>query len=356
MPDRFGFITEHTVGHVTFERLLREAVADDGDIEAGWFPLGFEPRGALERLPAVRGNWSVRSSLRARALLARHRGPWDALLFHTQTPSQLSVGLMRRTPTVLSIDATPRNIDTVATGYRHAVGGRRVEAAKARVVGRAFRAAAALVAWSGWVRRSLVDDYGVNAEKIHVIPSGTVIPTRVPDREQDRLRLLFVGGDFERKGGDDLLAALGRLDPAPDLHVVTRSDVSSRDGITVHRDVAPGSARLEALYASCNAFVLPTMADASPHVIIEAMASGLPVISTPTGAIPEMVVDGETGLLVPPGEPEALAGAISALADAPLRARLGATARALAVERFDARRNARAVLETMKAATTLRPQ
>jgi glycosyltransferase involved in cell wall biosynthesis len=351
MPDRFAFIVEHTVGHVTFERLLREAVARDGEIEAGWFALGFPPRGALERCPPLSGNWTVRSSVRARALLARHPGPWDALLFHTQTPSQLSVGLMRRTPTVLSIDATPRNIDTVATGYRHAVGSARVEAAKARVVGRAFRAAATLVAWSDWVRRSLVSDYGVAAERIRVIPSGTTIPRRAPVREQDRLRLLFVGGDFARKGGDDLLAALARLDPAPELHVVTKSAVPPRAGVTVHRDVEPGSVELEALYAGCNAFVLPTAADASPHVVLEAMASGLPVVSTPIGAIPEMVRDGETGLLVAPGAPEALARALATLRDAELRTRLGASARALATERFDARRNARAVLETLRAAS-----
>jgi glycosyltransferase involved in cell wall biosynthesis len=347
MPERFAFVTEHTVGHVTFERLLREAVARDGAIDAGWFPLEFEPRGVAERLPGLRSNWSLRSSLRARRLLATHPGPWDGLLFHTQTASLLSVGVMRRVPTVLSIDATPRNIDEVAGGYQHAVGHPRVEAAKARLVGRSLRAAARIVAWSEWVRISLATDYGVDPAVIRVIPSGTRIPPTVPAREPgERVRLLFVGGDFERKGGRDLLDAVAGLDVPFALHVVTKSDVPARPGVTVHRDIDPGSPRLDDLYATSDAFVLPTGADASPHVIIEAMAAGLPVISTPTGAIPEMV--GEAGELVPAGDSAALRAAIERLADPEVRARLGAAARARAVERFDAQSNARRVLELLR--------
>ncbi len=93
--------------------------------------------------------------------------------------------------------------------------------------------------------------------------------------------------------------------------------------------------------------MLPTEADASPHVILEAMAAGLPVISTPTGAIAEMV--GDTGELVPAGRAEPLREAIGRLRDPARRERLGTAARARVEERFDARRNARAVIELMKA-------
>jgi len=345
----FAFVTEHTVGHVTFERLLREAVAADGSTAASWFPLAFEPRGAVERLPVLRSNWSLRASARARRLLAAHRGDWDALLFHTQTASLLSAGLMRRVPTVLSIDATPRNIDEVGAGYDHATHGERAERVKARVVGRSLHAAAALVAWSEWVRRSLVDDYGADPARIRVIPSGTHVRAQPPRRDHsDRaLRLLFVGGQFERKGGPDLLAA---LDGAPfpyELHIVTQEPVRERPGVTVHTDVKPGSAKLEELYASSDLFVLPTHADASPHVVIEAMAAGLPVISTPVGAVPEMVLAGETGVLVSPGEPRALRATIERFTDPSLREAMGAAGHARARERFDAQANARRVLDVM---------
>jgi glycosyltransferase involved in cell wall biosynthesis len=349
VPHQFAFVTEHTVGHVTFERLLREAVAADPAIAAGWFPLSYAPRGALETLPGLRSNWSLRSSARARRLLATHRRDWDALLFHTQTASLLSVGLMRRIPTVLSIDATPRNIDEVGAGYDHAVSGERAERLKAQVVGRSLRAAAALVAWSEWVRESLVRDYGIDPSAIRVIPSGTHVPAAPPRRERsERLRVLFVGGQFERKGGPALLDALADAEFPYALEIVTQSEVEPRPGVTVHRDVRPGSAQLGELYARSDLFVLPTLADASPHVVLEAMAAGLPVISTRVGAVGEMVVDGATGALVAPGDARALRAAIDRLRDPALRERMGAAGHARAAERFDAAANARRVLDLLE--------
>jgi glycosyltransferase involved in cell wall biosynthesis len=343
----FAFVTEHTVGHVTFERLLREAAAGDGHA-ATWFPLTFPPRGALEALPLLRSNWSLRSSARARRLLTAHRRDWDALLFHTQTASLLSVGLMGQIPTVLSIDATPRNIDEVGSGYDHALMDERLELVKARVVRRALHAAAAVVAWSNWVRGSLVDDYGVDPAAIRVIPAGTRVPAAPPRREaSERLRLLFVGGQFERKGGPELLEALAGADFPYDLQIVTQSEVAPRPGVTVHTGVGPGSALLDELYARSDAFVLPTHADASPHVVLEAMAAGLPVISTPVGAVPEMVLEGATGLLVPPGDPRALRATIERLRDPALRGAMGSAGHARARERFDAAANARRVLAVM---------
>ena len=345
MPE-LGFVTEYTVGHVTFERLLREAAAADPTIGASWFPMTFPPRGLVEQLPGLRSNWSLRSSFRARRLLTMHRREWDALLFHTLTAALLSRGVMRRVPTVISLDGTPANLDEVAAGYRHSVGSPRVEAAKRRVAGASLRAAAALVAWSGWVRDSLVGDYGVDPAVIHLIPAGTRVPTQPPVREpRERPRALFVGGQFERKGGETLLRAVEGLDI--ELHIVTQSQFAPRAGITVHNGVRPGSDVLEALYADSDLFILPTAADASPHVVLEAMAAGLPVVSTRVGAIPEMVEDGETGLLTVPGDADAVRAAIERLLDPALRMRMGVAGHARAAEHFDADRNARRVLDVM---------
>ncbi len=69
--------------------------------------------------------------------------------------------------------------------------------------------------------------------------------------------------------------------------------------------------------------------------ILEAMAAGLPVVASAVGGVPELVVDGETGLLVPPGDERALAAALARIVgDASLRTRLGAAGRARAEERF----------------------
>ncbi len=90
--------------------------------------------------------------------------------------------------------------------------------------------------------------------------------------------------------------------------------------------------------------VLPSIDEPFGRVIIEAMSVGLPVVATASGGVPEIVVDGETGLLVPPGEPEALADAIAAVfADEAGARAMGEAGRSRALEHFDVRRVARQV-------------
>src|SRR5258708_34790474 len=106
----------------------------------------------LGRLVAVfRSNWSVRGSWGARQTLGRVRAeaPVDAVLFHTQTTSLFSVGMMRRVPSVISLDATPINYDSLAEHYGHQPAGDGwLDRQKYKLVRRAFHAAAGLVAWS----------------------------------------------------------------------------------------------------------------------------------------------------------------------------------------------------------------
>ena len=80
--------------------------------------------------------------------------------------------------------------------------------------------------------------------------------------------------------------------------------------------------------------------DGLPTVLIEAMALGVPVVSTPVTGVPELVRDGETGRLVAPNNPVELAHAIAIVLDDPAHAReMAAAGRALVEERFDLRRN-----------------
>ncbi|MDX1691960.1 MAG: glycosyltransferase family 4 protein [Acidimicrobiia bacterium] len=97
--------------------------------------------------------------------------------------------------------------------------------------------------------------------------------------------------------------------------------------------------------AAADAFVLPSLTEALPTVIAEAMAASLPVVATTVGGTPEMVVDGETGILVPPSDPGALADAVGRLFDdGALRARLGAAGRARARTAFSIDSQAEALL------------
>jgi glycosyltransferase involved in cell wall biosynthesis len=97
---------------------------------------------------------------------------------------------------------------------------------------------------------------------------------------------------------------------------------------------------------AADVFVHPAVwGEAFGLTIAEAMAAGLPVVASRVGGIPELVTHGETGLLVPPGDAGALAGALNLLAaDAQERARLGANARRRVLERFDLQTSVRAHL------------
>jgi len=90
------------------------------------------------------------------------------------------------------------------------------------------------------------------------------------------------------------------------------------------------------LLAAADLFVLSSRSEGLPLSILEAMAAGLPVVASSVGGVPELVVDGETGLLVPPDDPHALAAAIERLLDdSALRRRLGAAGRTRVWEHFD---------------------
>jgi glycosyltransferase involved in cell wall biosynthesis len=128
-------------------------------------------------------------------------------------------------------------------------------------------------------------------------------------RERNDVRLKMVGvGSFKRK----LMARAATLD------------------VSHACDFPPVYTQLEekgAFMRSLNVFVLPSLTEGTPNSIMEAMAYGLPVISTTVGGIPD-VVTAETGILVPPEDTEALAGAMLQLADdPPLRARMGVAAK-----------------------------
>ena len=120
-------------------------------------------------------------------------------------------------------------------------------------------------------------------------------------------------------------------------------------GVEVHRELQPNSAKLRELYASSDIFVMPTFADCFSIVAIEALAAGLPVVVTRVGGIPDIVVDGETGHLLEPGDSATLGNRLESLIVDPARRRaMSEKARADAVRRFDALENARRLFEFVR--------
>ena len=175
---------------------------------------------------------------------------------------------------------------------------------------------------------------------------------RVATPERGEPMILYVGTLLRRKGLLDFVAALGilRHRALPPWHVrivgggaqagQAELDLVSgavRDAGFGDALVGPlgGEALLDAFQGAA-VFVLPSYREGQPVAIVEAMASALPVVATPVGAVPDMVRDGVEGRLVPPGEPERLADVLAELlADPAQRRLLGLAARRRAEERFD---------------------
>lgn len=351
---QFLFVLEQTQGHVAHSRNLERLLDSDRRFEAAVLQVRQPSPARLGQIPLLR-SWSWQASRSARAGLKRRlkqRKP-DALLIHTQVAALLAAGIMRDVPTVISMDATPKNYDEMGA-YQHGRQQAIVERFKTAVNSRAFRAARAFAPWSRWAADSLVRDYNVPRESVHVIRPGvdlTIFRPRVGARRPGPVRILFVGGDFERKGGRDLLDALAGISEPVELHAVTKSDIGAIPAPVschVYRDLEPQTSRLIELFRDADLFVLPTRAECYGLVIPEAMACGLPVVSSPIGAIPELVHDGMTGYLVPARSPVALRDAIQALVHNPdLRVEMGATALATARREHDVVANYNAIVDLL---------
>jgi glycosyltransferase involved in cell wall biosynthesis len=351
-----GFVIEHVLGHITHAKNLRQNVPADPDIRATWGLLHFETPGIGAYIPLYKSNWTVRAGLRARwaiKSMANERR-LDALFFHSQAPAVLALDWIRRVPSIVSVDATPRQIDNLGRFYQHPEGAAWVERLKLWLNRECFRTARHVVAWSAWAKQGIVADYGVPEDKVTVVPPGVNLrdwmrPT--PNRpHNDIVKILFVGGDLERKGGHLLINAFRSLRPlGVELHLVTRDKVPAEPGLFVYHHLQPNSTELKALYHSCDIFALPTFGDCLPMVLSEAGAAGMAVVATQLAAIPEIVREGETGMLVPVGDANALECMLRRLVlQRELRLHLGERMVTHIAREYDAQRNARRLLELLK--------
>src|SRR5438445_5103110 len=117
---RIAFVIEQALGHVAYGMGLKEALADRHDIEGVWIEVPYA-LGSFGRVPYVGPNWTLRGSARAWKCIreAERERPLDALFLHTQTVSLFAGAHMGRIPTLLSLDATPKNLDEIGGSYAH---------------------------------------------------------------------------------------------------------------------------------------------------------------------------------------------------------------------------------------------
>ena len=332
-------VMEQTLGHVTHYLNLRRHEAVVTGCTPHWLPVEYR----VGRAP-----WTVTGSLAARRALKPLLPQVDAIFMHTATLAPLTADYFRHCPTILSADGTPFN----KRAMRRAYGGKseRYGAVQAKrlLYREVFARARGFVAWSNWVKQSLVDDYGCREQDVAVISPGIDVEHFADaERSNELPRILFVGADFVRKGGDLLLEVFReRLRHKAELVLVTRAQVAEEPGVRVYRTVAPNSQALLELYRGADIFALPTRADCYSMGCMEALASGLPIVATRVGGIPDIVRDGETGHLLDVDDAQALGDTLEALIAEPARRReMGRHSRQDAIDRFDSRESARKLFE-----------
>lgn len=178
----------------------------------------------------------------------------------------------------------------------------------------AIRKASRLIYPSQWAAGSAIRDYGARIERIHVFPMGANLD-EPPTREQiamrqrsERVRLLFVGVDWERKGGPvafGTLRVLEQLGVPASLTIVGCIPPAefSHPALTVipflNKNDAAERKQLSDLYLNSDIFILPTRAECMPIVFCEAAAFGLPSFACATGGVPFLIENERTGRLFP---------------------------------------------------------
>jgi glycosyltransferase involved in cell wall biosynthesis len=217
--------------------------------------------------------------------------------------------------------------------------------------------------FSHWAREIQLR-WGADPDKTEVIYPGFETPELPARPEREEFRFLFVGRDFERKGGFEVIEAFGQVvaqHPNVRLTVAGSEPTRRNPDRLIHGWVGPErrqqtleqltrlqkqgladvqpwvdrSVLLRDLYPAADAFVMPPHAEGFGFTNVEAMSFGLPVITSTVGPGAEIVAPSKTGLLVEPGDPDGLAAAMTALAaDRRSARRMGAAGRGDFLARF----------------------
>ncbi|MDM7973138.1 MAG: glycosyltransferase family 4 protein, partial [candidate division Zixibacteria bacterium] len=180
-----------------------------------------------------------------------------------------------------------------------------------------YRSMDRVFCFSRFLAQSMIDDFGCAPERVKVVGAGINIDEtliRNPERNYGAKTILFSAFDWVHKGGPVLLEAFEKVKrEAPEARLILLGPTLTGlpQGVICHgplsKDQPQQLQTLGEAFRSASIFVHPTLADAFPNVIREAMAAGLPCVASDIGSIPEMVTEGQTGYLVPKGNAAQLA-------------------------------------------------
>ena len=294
---------------------------------------------------------AARLELRA-AAIAREEGI-DIIHSHFAWPDGFG-GMLARAETGVPLVASLRGTDILLDpGIKY---GRRMDPAYDRAIRRLLATADRTLYFSRYMRDQALA-LGARAGNARVIRKGVDLGqfTVATDREALRRELgigarpmlLTVSGLIPRKGVHHILEALARVGEGRDFTFVVCGEGPERQRLEAlsaqlglgDRVVFAGRVDRQTIpkyFAACDVFVLASIVEAAGNVLFEAMSSGRPVVCTDSGGPPEYVRDGETGFVVPVGDPDAMAARIRWLLDDPaLQHRLGQEGRRRIVGEFE---------------------
>jgi glycosyltransferase involved in cell wall biosynthesis len=327
-----AFINENTLGHASyllpFVRWF-EAHSDAGVkphlLDATPLPPQLQMRADFT-VPGLRrwgldfhnARWRLTVSGHVRAQLddLRSRVTIDAVVVNTQSVALRLVDVAEELPVFVCLDATFAQLSRsgwFAPNIPSKLLLPVTSAAIRQKEKKLFARAACLVPWSRRTERSLREEYGLKETCIHRLPPSLPMTGlgAHSGRKGERPQLLFLGGDFRRKGGPLLLECFRRhFAGRCELHVVTESAVEPEPGVIVHRGVKHGSPEWRERWANADVFVFPSTLETYGIVLAEALAFGVPVVSADVGAARELLEDGEAGWLVSQPDGDTLGDAI----------------------------------------------
>lgn len=229
-----------------------------------------------------------------------------------------------------------------------------------------YASCSGILCMSEWARSQTLAGHPRCDEKLHVVgwgPCGVDLSEEEIEESARRPMVLHVSNDFKRKGVDFLIqtAEIVRSQlPEVEFVVIGRAgQFDTHVGGDAVRFIGPINDRqeLSRYFREASLFFLPHRFDRSPHVLVEAMSAGLPIVTSQQGGCIELVQGHDTGWLIPIGDVPGYARAIETLLkDGALRARMGTAARNLMRRKYTWDRVAQEIVRTMTCRIERQPE
>lgn len=263
------------------------------------------------KIDARRNFWHrIQDAIKLRRVVKAAVAEGRSILFYNVSPALFTLGSWRGGKVFITLDWARRLFSPELKG---------VSVLTSWINRRILHACTGVLPMTQAMATCLIQDYGVPADRVRRVPSLFDVEHFDPGAisEGKNIRVLYVGGDVKRKGGDLLYEAFrSRLNGKCTLTMVTNQDLEPFEGFTLRKGIRYGSSEHLAVMRDHDIFILPTHQDAGPQVIGEAAAAGLVVLTTKFAlGAPHVIREGVNGIIS--DTPESCVKALEELLDHP---------------------------------------